>query len=250
MARKAQPGTACTFGERHPARRRRPRDLALRQRRDGGSVQHTVPQLGFLRGPDHGRGQVGNVGKRMRLVRASHHLQRAPGEDGGHHALAGVGHPDAGAEEIARHHGYGACCARFPRPQQRGADAALAALRLPRAVFRHHLFRSAVGVKAFRKDDDGARLACRRQDRLFGGRKFAFPGRGAVRENRGCSGRPMRRRRRSRPARGGRRHPRSASSMSGWSGPLPDRVRTRTRSPRAASCSATVQPTGPAPVTT
>jgi hypothetical protein len=116
----------------------------------------------------------------MRLVRASRHLQRAAGEDGGHHALAGVCHPDPGAEEIARHHGRGVRGARLPRPQQRRADPAFAALRLPRAVFGHHPLRIAVGVKAFGKNDDGARLACRRQDRLFGGRKLLFPGRGAV----------------------------------------------------------------------
>src|SRR5690349_11025670 len=39
-------------------------------------------------------------------------------------------------------------------------------------------------------------------------------------------------------------------SMSACSGPLPDRVSRRTCSPASASCWATVEPTGPAPVTT
>ena len=38
-------------------------------------------------------------------------------------------------------------------------------------------------------------------------------------------------------------------SISGCSGPLPDLVRMRTLIPCSASCSATADPTGPAPVT-
>ena len=179
--RRTQPGTARTFGGRHAGGGGEGlSDLALRERRVGGRVQNPVPQLGLLRGRDHCRGQIGNVGEGMRLVRASHHLQRAAGEDGGHHALAGVCHPDAGAEEIARHHGR-RCPWRSPSaPAAAPRGSRVCRPPPPRAVFGHHPLRIAVGVKAFGKNDDGARLACRRQDRLFGGRKLLFPGRGAV----------------------------------------------------------------------
>ena len=61
-------------------------------------------------------------------------------------------------------------------------------------------FRRAVGVQAFREDDDGARLARRGQHRLLGGREFPCPAPRRCTASRGCSGKRPRRRRRPRRA--------------------------------------------------
>ena len=158
--------------------------LPLRYCRPGGGVPNLVPERRRLRGVDHRRRQVRDVGKRVGLVRAADDPKFLPGQDRRNHALAAVGVPDARAEKVAGNHADGVGGRGGPGPEQLGADPALAALCGPRPRLGHRAVRLAVGVKAFREDDDGARLGRRGQHRLFGPGEFRPPGvrrvRGAV----------------------------------------------------------------------
>ncbi len=131
--------------------------LSLGERRVGRGVEHRVPEVRPLRGADHGGGEVGHVGPRVRLVQRPEHPDRAAVEDLAHDALTHVAvGQQPRAHEVGRHHADRVGGGVGASPQQVTSHRALAVVPVARVVLGHRLRGPGVGVQALREHHDGS----------------------------------------------------------------------------------------------